>query len=74
MTMLDSTARNSVFRMGVNANWQPDGNSFWYRNNLKGNKREIVYVDVNAGTKKIITDEDTVKLVRPKTEVTTSEL
>ena len=49
MMILDSTARNSVYKMTVTANWQPDGNSFWYRNLLKDRKTEYVYVDAATG-------------------------
>jgi dipeptidyl aminopeptidase/acylaminoacyl peptidase len=45
MMLLDSTARNSVFKMGVQANWQTNGSSFWYRNLLGGGKTEYIYVD-----------------------------
>src|SRR5687768_11597175 len=41
----DSLVRNKVFKMNVQANWQPDGESFWYRNVLKDTIQEYYYVD-----------------------------
>jgi len=53
MAKLDSTARNTVFKMTVLAHWQPNGNSFWYRNNLKDNAGEYVLIDAVKGTRQI---------------------
>lgn len=57
MMNLDSTARNTVFKATVTANWQ-DGNSFWYRNQLKDNKSEYIYVDASKGIKQPAFDHE----------------
>lgn len=49
--LLDSNARNKVFKTNVQANWQPDGESFWYRNSLKDSVLEYIYVNATKGTK-----------------------
>lgn len=47
--LMDSIAKNTVFKTSVQANWSEDGNGFWYVNNLKGDKREFFFVDaINA--------------------------
>ncbi|MEO5563451.1 MAG: DPP IV N-terminal domain-containing protein, partial [Chitinophagaceae bacterium] len=51
MVMLDSVARNSVFKTNVIANWQSDGNGFWYRNTLKDSVINYIYADAAKGTK-----------------------
>lgn len=51
MMVLDSTARNSTFKMRVQANWQAGGNSFWYSNTLKNDQYEYIYIDAVKGTK-----------------------
>jgi hypothetical protein len=48
---LDSTARNLVYKTGVQATWLPDGESFWYRNTLKDSVVEYVYVNAATGVK-----------------------
>ena len=50
-TLLDSTIRNKVFKTNLQANWQPDGESFWYRNSLKDSVLEYIYVNAANGTK-----------------------
>ncbi|WP_207531728.1 S9 family peptidase [Desertivirga arenae] len=50
--MLDSTARKSVYKTTVSANWNPDGYSFWYVNRLAGDKQEYIYVDPGRGIKR----------------------
>jgi dipeptidyl aminopeptidase/acylaminoacyl peptidase len=52
MSHLDSTARNALYKMRVQANWQASGNSFWYSNNGKDSTLEYVYVDVLTATKR----------------------
>lgn len=47
--LLDSLARNTVFKTYVQPNWQADQQSFWYRNSLKDSTTEYVYVDAAAG-------------------------
>jgi dipeptidyl aminopeptidase/acylaminoacyl peptidase len=49
--LLDSTIRNKVFKTNVQANWQADGESFWYRNFLKDSTLEYIYVDAAKGQK-----------------------
>jgi dipeptidyl aminopeptidase/acylaminoacyl peptidase len=56
MMLLDSTARNSTFKMRVQANWQAGGNSFWYSNTLKGDQAEYILVDAAKGTKQAAFD------------------
>lgn len=56
MMLLDSTARNAVFKMRVNANWLAGGNSFWYSNALKNDEVEYVYVDAAKGVKQAAFD------------------
>jgi hypothetical protein len=51
MMLLDNTARNTTFKMRVQANWQAGGNSFWYSNALKGDQFEYIFVDAAKGTK-----------------------
>ena len=50
--LLDSTIRNKVFKTNVQANWQPDGESFWYRNSLKDSTIEYIYVDAAKAQKR----------------------
>jgi dipeptidyl aminopeptidase/acylaminoacyl peptidase len=56
MMKLDTTARNTVFKMNVQANWQADGNSFWYRNILKDSVIEYLYVNAVRGIKQAAFD------------------
>jgi hypothetical protein len=58
MMNLDSAARNTVFKSNVQANWQADGTSFWYRNLLKGNTSEYIYVDAVKGTRQPAFDHE----------------
>jgi dipeptidyl aminopeptidase/acylaminoacyl peptidase len=49
---LDSIAnRNLVFKTNVQAAWQTDGESFWYRNALKDSVSEYYYVNAGKGVK-----------------------
>lgn len=50
--LIDSLVRNTVFKTSVQANWQADNKSFWYRNLLKDNVTEYLYVDATRGTKR----------------------
>ncbi|HVI45338.1 MAG TPA: prolyl oligopeptidase family serine peptidase [Chitinophaga sp.] len=61
-TRLDSITRNTIFKTNVDAHWQPDGRSFWYRNDLQGGAKEYMYVDAVKGARQVITD--TQRLVR----------
>jgi dipeptidyl aminopeptidase/acylaminoacyl peptidase len=49
--LMDSTAKNTVFKTNVQANWLPGGNKFWYRNILKDSVREYIMADVIKGEK-----------------------
>ena len=40
---LDGAVKNKVFKTGVQANWQQDGNTFWYCNILKDGAREYIF-------------------------------
>ena len=51
-SVLDSVARNKVFKTSVQANWQADGESFWYRNSLKDTVLEYYYVDAARAQKR----------------------
>ena len=44
-TLLDSLAKNSIFKNNVVAYWQPDNNSFWYKNYLADSVVEYLYVN-----------------------------
>src|SRR4051812_27773343 len=49
--LLDRSVRNKVYKSTVQANWQPNGDGFWYVNLLKGGQREYIYVDAIRGKK-----------------------
>jgi dipeptidyl aminopeptidase/acylaminoacyl peptidase len=49
--LLDSIAKNTVFKSNVQANWLQGGNKFWYRNILKDSVREYLIVDAVNGEK-----------------------
>ncbi len=49
--VLDSLARNSVFKASVWPHWQQDAQGFWYKNNLAGDTAEYVYVNAATGKK-----------------------
>ena len=40
-----------VFQSSLEANWLEDGNSFWYRNDLRDGRREFILVDVEQGNR-----------------------
>ena len=56
--MLDSAIRNKVYRSSVQANWQADGETFWYRNTLKDTTLEYIYVDARAKVKRKAFDHE----------------
>ena len=56
--LLDSLAKNTVFKASVQPFWQPDGKGFWYRNILKDSVTEYVYVDVLNGRKRPAFDQE----------------
>jgi dipeptidyl aminopeptidase/acylaminoacyl peptidase len=51
MMLLDSIARNTVYKWRVQDNWQADGTGFWYSNTLKDSVVEYIYVDAVTGTR-----------------------
>ncbi|MEO6916013.1 MAG: DPP IV N-terminal domain-containing protein, partial [Chitinophagaceae bacterium] len=48
--LLDSNARRKVFKLGLQPNWQKDGETFWYQNRLVDSTTE--YILVNAAKNK----------------------
>ncbi|VTR92370.1 peptidase s9 : Dipeptidyl aminopeptidase/acylaminoacyl peptidase OS=Singulisphaera acidiphila (strain ATCC BAA-1392 / DSM 18658 / VKM B-2454 / MOB10) GN=Sinac_6999 PE=4 SV=1: DPPIV_N: Peptidase_S9 [Gemmata massiliana] len=46
-------------------NWTPDGEKFWYQNNLSGGKKEFVLVDVVKGTREIVAEDKLPKDAKP---------
>jgi len=48
---LDSTASKKISHSSVKAQWSPESNAFWYRNNLGGNKHEYLLVSIDKKTK-----------------------
>jgi dipeptidyl aminopeptidase/acylaminoacyl peptidase len=58
MMLLDSITKNTVFKMRVQANWQADGNRFWYNNTLNNNQYEYLFVDAVKGIKQPAFDHD----------------
>ena len=42
---IDSLVRNAVFKLTVQAHWQPDGKTFWYCNILPDSVLEYIYVN-----------------------------
>ena len=50
--------RNKVFRAEIRPNWNGDGSAFWYRVDLGGDRREYVFVDAEAGSRKPAFDHD----------------
>lgn len=57
-SVLDSIVRNKVYRSSVQANWQADGETFWYRNTLKDTTLEYMYVDARSGAKRKAFDHE----------------
>ncbi len=49
---LDKRTRDKVFRSKVNPHWLPDGDSFWYRVEVRPGKKENVLVDAVKGIRK----------------------
>ncbi|WP_207955456.1 S9 family peptidase [Segetibacter sp. 3557_3] len=56
--VMDSIARDKVYKTNVLANWQPDGESFWYRNTLKDTVLEYIYVNAATGQRQPAFDHD----------------
>jgi dienelactone hydrolase len=56
--LIDSAVKNTVFKTSIRANWLKDGTAFWYRNALRNNGQEYVYVDIAKAGKKIISKEE----------------
>jgi len=45
-----------MFKATVTPNWIGDGDTFWYRNDLRGGAREFILVDAVAGTRVVAFD------------------
>ncbi len=56
-----------VFKNKVEPAWTPDGNVFWYRNDLPGGKKEFVLVDAVKGTREIVAEDKLPKDAKPVT-------
>ena len=54
--LLDSTTKNTVFKMSVQANWEKDGKTFWYKNVLNDSVIEYVLVDAVKNKKQLAFD------------------
>lgn len=51
------TGGSSVFKEKINPHWAQDGESFWYRNDLDGGKKEFILVDAAEGVKRSAFDQ-----------------
>ena len=49
--ILDSVARNRIFKTTIQPNWQANGESFWYRNSIKDSVLEYYFVDASKALK-----------------------
>jgi dipeptidyl aminopeptidase/acylaminoacyl peptidase len=66
--LLDSITKRTVFRHNVDANWLPDGTSFWYVNDSKDSTKTYYLVNAGTGKKELITDTAKIaKLAATKT-------
>ncbi|MEZ2444074.1 prolyl oligopeptidase family serine peptidase [Chitinophaga sp. RCC_12] len=54
--LLDSITRKTIFRYNVEANWLPDGKSFWYVVTGKDSSKTGYLVTAATGKKEVITD------------------
>jgi dipeptidyl-peptidase 4 len=54
-----------VFKAKIETAWTPDGDTFWYRNDLPGGKKEFVLVDAVKGTREIVTEDKLPKDAKP---------
>ncbi len=52
ITDLPKRTENKVFRDRVQANWLPDGKTFWYRVQTATGKSEFVLIDATKGSRK----------------------
>ena len=60
MELSDSLTRGSVLKASVQAGWQGDGESFWYKNVLKDSLTEYIYVNASDGKKIKLLDNEKV--------------
>ncbi|MCE7042649.1 S9 family peptidase [Dyadobacter sp. CY312] len=60
MELSDSLTRGSVLKATVQAGWQGDGESFWYKNILKDSLTEYIYVNASDGKKIKLLDNEKV--------------
>jgi dipeptidyl aminopeptidase/acylaminoacyl peptidase len=54
-----------VSKAKVETRWTPDGNVFWYRNDLPGGKKEFVLVDAVKGTREVVAEDELPKDAKP---------
>ena len=54
--MMDTTVSKKVYKSAVRPNWNPDGNSFWYRLSTGFNQFQFTMVDVLTHKKEIAFD------------------
>lgn len=47
---------NKVFKQSVTAHWLPEAKQFWYRNDLPEGAREWIFVDAEAGSRRVAFD------------------
>jgi len=54
--LLDSITRKTICRHNVDANWLPDGKSFWYLITGRDSSKTVYLVTAATGKKEVITD------------------
>ena len=63
-----SRGSRGMYKSQVVPNWFAENTRFWYRNDLRDNKREFILVDVEKGTRQKAFDHD--KLVQSLSKIT----
>jgi hypothetical protein len=53
---LNSRTRGKTFRARIEPHWLPGGESFWYRNDLPGGRKEFIQINAVTGERTIIDD------------------
>src|ERR1043165_8129269 len=56
----DAQNQPRVYRGRIEPHWSADGKRFWYRNELRGGKREVILVDAENGTRSTAFDAERV--------------
>src|ERR1043165_2599887 len=56
----DAQNQPRVYRDRIEPHWSADGKRFWYRNELRGGKREFILVDAENGTRSTAFDAERV--------------